>query len=420
MRLVALILLLAVSAVVSGSETAVFSLRPADRRRLSAASAFARSLLADPGGLLIALLLANLAVNVAFFSISAAWSLDLAERDAPVASALVGVGSVLALILVGEIAAKTVALAMPTAIVRSLAPALAVLRVVLSPLVGVSRAATDVIQSLVMGRDAVTATPGASDFKSALASRATVGAYRGIELALLHDVIDFGERRARQLMTPRVRVAFLDVDDPRGAWLETMARRPHMEYPVCQGSPDKLLGVVNAAECLAAPETPRLDLVRPALLAPVNLSAERLVRRMQQEGARIAVLLDEHGGVAGVVGLAALTRAVLGEIVPTPDPAAGGPGRIERRRDGAVIVDGDLPLHVLTDEYGVEFSTRRADSVGGALAEAVGRVPRRGDELAVEGWRLRVVDDSRRIPRVLVRRRVGAERDEPTSDGDTP
>lgn len=403
MRLVALIALLLMSAAVSGSETAVFSLRPADRRRLAAGSAFARSLLADPGGLLIALLLANLAINVAYFSLSAAWSLDLASRGMTAASATVGVGSVLALILIGEIVAKTVALAMPVAIVGTVGPGLVVLRALLRPVVAVSRAATAAIESLVIGREAAPAAPGASDFKSALASRATVGAYRGIELALLHDVIDFGERRARQLMTPRVRVAFLDVDDGREVWLATMAEQPHVEYPVCRGTPDQLLGVVNAAEFLSAPDTPRVDLVRPALLAPMGLSAERLVQRMQDEGARLAVLLDEWGGVAGVVGLTALTRAVLGEIVPRPDP--GARSGIERRGDGSAVVAGGLPLHVLADELGVELETRRADSVGGAIAEVVGRVPRRGDEVAVEGWRMRVLDGGRTVPRVLVRRR---------------
>ncbi len=412
MRLLALILLLISSSVVSGSETAVFSLRPADRRKLSNTSAFAASLLADPSGLLIALLLANLAINVAFFSLSAAWSLDLAASGKTATSALVGLGSVLSLIVVGEIVAKTIALSIPVKVVRTLAPVLVVLRKLLWPVVLVSRSATTLIESLLIDRPALAAAPGASDFKSALASRATVGAFRGIELALLHDVIDFGERSARQLMTPRVRVVFLDITATPEAWRKTMAEDPYMEYPVCRGSPDQLLGVVNAAEFLMAGDVSRRSLIRPALLAPTGLAAERLVQRMEKEGAHVALLLDEYGGVDGLVGLAALTRAVLGEIVPLPEPTVRGVRQIRRRGDGSVIVTGDLPVHRLSDELGIELSTRRADSVAGAIAEYVGRVPRRGDEMVADGWRLRVVDAGRaRTPRVLVRRRPDSEMD---------
>jgi CBS domain containing-hemolysin-like protein len=142
------------------------------------------------------------------------------------------------------------------------------------------------------------------------------------------------------------------------------------------------------------------DLLEPPLLAPATVSAERLVARLQAEGRRLAILIDEHGGLVGAVGLRALSVAVLGEIEGQPSARHV----LLRPRPDTLIVPGDYPLHRLANEEGIRLPARRAHTMAGAFAEALGRVPRRGDELRLPGWRARVATlDGRRVESVVIR-----------------
>jgi hypothetical protein len=147
------------------------------------------------------------------------------------------------------------------------------------------------LTSLVLGRRASAVAPARDDFKSAVARRASLGTWHAIEVALLHDVVDFGGLRARSLMTPRVDVVFLDLRQPVAVWIATLAKRPFGVYPGCDGKPDRLLGVVYARTSSRSLKPSRARCCAP--LAPPALDAERPVVRMQ-EGARLAILLDEH------------------------------------------------------------------------------------------------------------------------------
>jgi putative hemolysin len=397
--------LLGCAALLSAAETAVFSLQPAERRRLAHRHRSVAAALQRPSSLLVTLLLGNLLATVAYFSVGAEHSLALLDAGRRGAAAGFTAGSVLFLVVAGEILPKTLALAAPGALVTALAAPLVVLQLVLWPLVSLGEAVSRLLVTLLPGGRHAAQAPATDDFKSALVRRAALGTYHALEVALLHDVVDFGGLRARSLMTPRVDVVFLDVRQPPAAWLATLARRPFAEYPVCDGTPDRLLGVVAAADVVAHPQDDPRTLVRPALLAPLTLDAERLVGRMQAENDRLAVLLDEHGGVAGVVGLGALSRAVLGEIEGLP--AKDGQD-VRRVRPDLLLVRGNCPLRRLREEGGIDLSARRAGTVAGAIAEALGRLPRRGDEVAAPGWRLRVAAvRGRRVEQVLIRARTG-------------
>ncbi len=405
MTFVLMFALLLVSAVMAASETALFSLSPAERRRLVSGHAAVAAALARPRSLLVTLLLANLLVNVAYFSVGAQVTLALAADGGSGASALFAVISVLLLIICGEILPKTLALAGPSRFVVLVAPVLVLLRLLLSPLVLLGEFATRLVEALIPGVPAESPSPVADDFKHAISRRAALGTYHAVELALLHDVVDFGERRARNLMVPRVNVAFLDLRASRSAWIAAMAARPFSDYPVCDGSQDRLVGTINAAVVFGQPHTDLRKLIEPALFAPLSIGAEQLVERMQREQRNLAILLDEHGGVSGLVGYGALSQAVLGELAAQPGMERD---LIRRRRGDTLLVRGDCPLHLLLEETDIELPARRADTVAGAVTEALGRVPRVADEVVGPGWRLRVIGlHRRRVEQVLIRRRTG-------------
>lgn len=397
MTWVIMVLLLLCSGLVSGSETAVFSLQPAERRRLARGRPLMGGLLQEPARLLVALLVANLLINVGYFTLSAAISLDLQAQGRPAAAVAVAFASLGGIVVVGEILPKTLALVSPDRLVLFLCPALLLLRTALGPLIAVGAALTRVSERLLMGEHVSHDEVDSNDFKSALSSGVAMGSYRAVELALLHDVVDVAERRARALMVPRVDIAFLDIRHSAQEWLRRMAEHPLRDYPVVAGSRDNLLGTVNGARFLADVHCDRKALIEEPLLAPLGIGAESLVLRMQNEERDLAILLDEHGGVSGLVRLASLCQAILGEVERLPE------ARWVRRERGLVWVRGDCPVHVLKDELGFDFASRGSDTLGGVVAESLGRLPRRGDEVQLAGWRLRVASmRGRRVDRVAL------------------
>ncbi|RKY22258.1 MAG: hypothetical protein DRQ55_01630 [Planctomycetota bacterium] len=376
--------LLLCSGLVSGAETAVFSLRPAERRALQRSSAWGARMLRRPTDLLVALLLTNLALNVGYFTVSSALSLELLAQQRGLAATAVGLGSLAAIVVLGEILPKSLALAAPAQLAGLLALPVVLLRTLLAPLVGLASWATRLLESLLLGSATRLEEPDANDYKSALSSGVALGAYRAVELALLHDVVDIGARRARSLMVPRVDVAFLSLQDDLAAWVATMAERPHTDYPVISGRRDDVVGTINAGVLLSRPDARREDLLDPPLFVPEGIGAERLVLRLADERRHLAILLDEYGGVTGVLGLADLSRAVLGEVEGL---STGG---YRRGGGGGVLLPGSCSLMTLNEELGLELPARRSDTLAGALAEGLGRVPKVGDELLHGGWRLRV------------------------------
>ena len=396
MTLLTMAALLFCSGAVSGCETAVFSLKALERRTLSERNRSVAALLARPSRLLVSLLLANLIINVGYFTLSASLSLRYVEQGHSGLAVAVAAASLGGMVVGGEIIPKMFALTGGPATVARMAPALSVLSFVLAPAVLVGSWVTEALEGLLF-RSRQPRAVSSSDIKVILGDDRKTGSYRGVELALLNDVIDFGERKAKALMVSRVDMTVLDMREDREHWVEVMSSSPHTDYPVIDGAPDALVGVINAARFLLEPGLSREALLEPAMLAPLGIGAERLVLRMIDERQRLASLLDEFGGVAGVVGQAQLSRELLGEL----EPSAAGP--VEHLSDGAALVSGQCPVHRLEEELGLALQARRAGTVGGAVAEALAAVPRRGDELRLEGWRLRVLSmRGHRVDRLFV------------------
>lgn len=394
--------LLVTSAMIAGFETAVFSLRRAERRRLTEAGGATAAVLARRDELLQALLLGNLFVNVGYYSAVSASVLDLFAAGRVALGVLLSATTVVLLILLGEIVPKNVALRRRVWMVERLAAPFVALRVVLRPFTAVATLTSRALEALILGGREPPPAPGLDEFKRVVAMQASLGAYGAVQSELIKDVVDFGRRRADDLMVPRVDVVFLDLHEPPGAWIETMRGAPHGDYPVCDGEPDAMVGMMRAARFLRDPTGDRRALTEPAIFVPSTVKAEALLDRLHRERARVAVVLDEFGGLEGLVGLADLARVALGEVAE-PQGASIAP-----RPGGGFSVAGGTRLADLEERVGLVLPVRRADTLGGALAEMLGSVPRRGDEVLATGWRLRVLSvRNRRVERVALRPVVG-------------
>ena len=215
---------------------------------------------------------------------------------------------------------------------------------------------------------------------------------------LLHNVFDFPEREARDIMVPALDVCWLDADLTPDAALDRHVEHPHARYPVGRGSLDRLEGVVHVHDIIAAARSGQAGtiavLARPALIVPETKDVGALLREQRAQKAQLALVVDEYGAVAGIVTLEDVLEELVGEIqdeFDLPD------GRIERLDDGRVRVAGSITIDDFNEAVGTELPQTGPRTLAGLVFDALGRRPVPGDAVESAGATLAVeqVDDLR-------------------------
>lgn len=224
------------------------------------------------------------------------------------------------------------------------------------------------------------------------------------EQALILNSLALSRKTAEQIMVPRVRVAYLDLNKSMDENMKVMNAFLYSRLPLCNGGLDKVVGVIYTKEFLTAYQEQESDssvlslIARPAVFRPVNIALDKLLTVFREEKTHMVFLVDEHGGVEGLVTISDVVDELLAhvETAPVPHPAMASV---------PLVVKGETPLHELAakirkDEWGTGESVT---TVGGLLSARLGHVPRPGEEVLVDGVRLRVLESNRRrVSRVRV------------------
>jgi putative hemolysin len=246
------------------------------------------------------------------------------------------------------------------------------------------------------------------------------------ERALVLNSLTIGLRTARQIMVPRVKVAFLDVRRSMDENLEVTNQYLFNRIPLCDGGLDNVLGVVRTTEFLAAHyaggDSSVLPLIGvPPVFVPESATLDKLLETFHERRTQLAFAVDEYGGVEGVVTLRDVFDELLGEDAGTTaprrkaTPELASPESVDAV-EGELAVPGDTPLHELASRLHLaDWPARRrpkpitAVTVGGLLVTHFQHVPRPGEEAEIDGVRLRVLDSDRRaVKRVAVRVEVNS------------
>jgi len=225
---------------------------------------------------------------------------------------------------------------------------------------------------------------------------------------LIEQVVEFSDKRVREVMTPRPDVVALQAD----ASLEEM----HAKYvetrfakmPVYERSLDDIIGAVHAQDLLQIADTdlPKRkvrDLVKPILFVPETKVGSDLLREMRQKGQSMVVVIDEHGSVAGIATVEDLVEEIVGESSETRQPA---PDAV-REPDGSLVLRGSMSIsdveHLLSLQ--LEHADETVTTVAGLMSHALGRVPAPGDKLDLAGYRFEVLESNqRKVLRLRARR----------------
>jgi putative hemolysin len=237
---------------------------------------------------------------------------------------------------------------------------------------------------------------------------------------MVESVFRLGDRRVETLMTPRTEITWLDIQDPPEGIHQTLIESTHSRFPVCEGSIDNVLGVVLVKELLSRCLTGEpLDLYasldRP-LFVPESMHALKVLELFKQTGMHMALLIDEYGGIEGLVTLDDILEAIVGDI-PTADELLAPP--IVRREDGSWLIDGLLPVDEFKALFDIEALPEEDgyQTLGGFVVTQIGRIPMVSDHFEWDKLRFEVVDmDGNRIDKVLV---ASTEPRSPYSTDDT-
>jgi CBS domain containing-hemolysin-like protein len=218
---------------------------------------------------------------------------------------------------------------------------------------------------------------------------------------LLDNIFELSHRVARQIMLPRQDVVYLSTTRPLADDLRLARRSGHTRFPLCEGDLDHVIGVVHIKDLFRQekPISSLQEVAREIAFVPETLELDRLLKRMRAERFHLAAVIDEYGGVSGVVTLEDVIEEIVGQIEDEFDLEKP---ELQRRPDGSYLVAGGMLVEELEDALGLELSDRDEDTIGGVVFSELGRNPVVGDRVELGPITLEVVE--------MQRNRVGSLR----------
>jgi len=223
---------------------------------------------------------------------------------------------------------------------------------------------------------------------------------------MIQSIVHFGDKVAREVMTPRTQIVAIDVNSPVDKLLQLITTKRHSRIPVFRDDLDSIEGVIHERDLLRLwqrgekPESLR-SLIKPVHFIPETKPVDDLLTEMKQKGDHMVVVVDEYGGVSGLITLEDLVEEIVGDI---RDAESDGEKIIEES-PGVYIVPGSLELGALNDLLGSPFvGETECTTVAGAVVELFGKLPSAGERIEHQGISVEVIDaDRRRVHRLRMR-----------------
>jgi putative hemolysin len=221
---------------------------------------------------------------------------------------------------------------------------------------------------------------------------------------LIQSVVQFSEKTVREAMKPRPEMVVVAADTTVEQLIELLRARPFSRIPVFEGNIDNIVGIVHAQDVLqiadaeAHSRTVASLMRKDVFFVPETKLGSDLLREMQKNKARMAIVIDEYGGVAGLVTIEDLVEEIVGEISDEHEAA-----QIVRETETSYLVPGNMDVDRLEELLGVRPDRKGAATVAGLVSELAGRIPKRGEVVEEDGLRLEVLQATeRRVERVRV------------------
>ncbi len=394
--------LLIFSAIASGSETALFSLTAGERaqimRETPVIGRAIERLLARPRMLLIQVLLVNMVVNMTYFVVTSVLTLS---ADGAAARVGISVGSVLGIVLLGEVLAKVLAASLRVRVCSALALPMIALQRAVSPVLVVLDAGVIAPLTRLVSPHQATAAVTPSEIGMLLEAGARQGALSEDEQRLLTEVVHLGDRRVREVMTPRVDMEWIAQDATRRDVLEKVAQTGRTTLPVCARTlDDGVDALLHVNRYLGDPraDVSIADHSRAVIFVPEQGTLDRLLNTLREGSDHTAIAVDELGAVTGLVQIEDIADELLeglGEHTPTEQ------SKVEMVALGQWLAPGRLSIRDWAESFGLtqggdeqgaisENERAKVSTIAGLVQSRLGRVPVEGERVRVGAYELEV------------------------------
>lgn len=303
-------------------------------------------------------------------------------------------------LIFGELVPKRIAMRKSEAVALGLSGTLSVVSRIFAPLVFLLTASTNgVLRLLGIDPDQNEEEVSEEDIRMMVDAGNRRGAIDNEEKEFIQNVFEFDDLTAGEIATHRTEVSLLWMDEEMDVWRQTIHDNRHTMYPVCEGTVDNVIGVLNAKDYFRL-EDPMdraavmENAVRTPYFVPDGVKADLLFRNMKKTHNKFAVVLDEYGGVVGIITVNDLIERLVGDFATadTPEEVVEEPEEIVLLEEGCWRIRGTAPLSDVAEALHVDFTEDDNDTFGGYALAALGSIPEDGSTFSVQTDLLQIQD----------------------------
>lgn len=404
---VVLVICLALSGFFSSSETAFMSLSRVRLRHLvdegAAGAMRVFHMVENPDRFLITVLVGNTLVNTAMAAVGTVIAVSLFGPDRGVLIATVAVTIVL--VALGEAIPKVMGARHAERVTLVNVVPLEVAEKALYPITWLLHKLIWAVAGPSVKRQPALVSAG--ELRAAIAMGRESGAVEHTEAEMLHAILEFRDRQVREIMTPRNEIVPVEEGAPLQEFLALYKTCAHTRFPVYEGGLDNITGILSVKDVLRAmaeqklaPDSPVTRLVKPAYFVPETKQVTHLFQEMRARGTSMAIVVDEFGGVAGLLSVTQLVEEIVGPL---------GDGQLEPEfkaiDDKTFQIEGGMRIDEANEQLGLGLPEGDYETVAGFVMSALGHVPQQGEQLRHDSFKLVVTQmNGVKIQKVLVTR----------------
>ncbi len=311
-------------------------------------------------------------------------------------------------LVIGELVPKRIGLGNPEGVASALAGPMHLLSRLGAPLVSLLGSSTDALLALFRIKPEPEVKVTEDDVRLLVREGMRVGVFHAQEPAMIESVMAFDRLPVHDLMTPRAKIIWINVNDSHETIWHRIVISAHTTFPVYEGKRDNVIGMVTVkaiyANLAAGVPINVRDLMTPALVVPESQPVTALLEKFKSTGKHVALVSDEFGGIAGLVSLHDIMEAIVGEL---PSPEDRLKPKAVRRDDGSWLVDGLIDAEdfarAVTDFPLPPAASRDYQTLAGFIVKHLGHVPAEGETFRFQGYMVEVIDmDGLRVDKVLL------------------
>jgi len=308
-------------------------------------------------------------------------------------------------LMAGELIPKRLALRNPERLACSMSGPMRFLSQFARPVVWLLRKLTELTMQLVTSPSIEDPSITEEEVKSLIAEGTKAGVFAPAEKEMLEGVLRVADRTVRSIMTPRPDVAWLDLNDPIEVIYKTIAESGHSRFPVATDDVDNIIGIVHSKDLLEQIRTGSAMDLKSVVKDPIYIHETtpilKLLESFRASPVHVAVVLDEHGTIQGMVTPTDILVAITGDLPEREDEKPSA----QQRADGSWLLDGQMPVHEVErtlEVRGLGAFEHEYTTLAGFMISRFGHIPKEGEFFDWNNWRFEVMDlDGRRIDKVL-------------------